>query len=302
MKDALIIVNPAAGGGRAGAAWSQLEPLAHRLAEIDSVTPDGAEATRAAVAAALEDGRGRIVAFGGDGTAHLVAGALLAAGAGHQVTLGIVPAGTGSDLCRALAVPREVPAALRRALLGAAAPLDAGRCDGERGSFFFVNIASAGVGGMVDEMVNALPTRGTTAFLRATLAALRTYRCVPVRIALDGEAWYEGPILVAAVANGVSFGKGMRVAPQAKTDDGLFDVVVAGEVGGLDLLRRLPQLYLGWHLEAKPVRCRRAKEVRLEPLGKLPVFDADGETYPSGSATFTILPAALRVAGPVAAA
>ena len=300
MKEALVIVNPAAGGGRAGATWSQLEPLAHRLAEIASVTPAGAEATRVAVAAALDQGYGRIVAFGGDGTAHLVAGALLAAGAGERVTLGIVPAGTGSDLSRALAVPRKVPAALRRALLGPPAPIDAGRCTGEKSSFYFVNIASAGVGGLVDEMVNAMPGRGTTAFLRATLTALRRYRCVPVRISLDGEAWYEGPILVAAVANGISFGKGMRVAPEAKPDDGLFDVVVAGEVGGLDLLRRLPQLYLGLHLNAKPVRYRRAKEVRLEPLAPLPVFDADGETYPSGPATFTLLPAALRVAGPIA--
>ncbi len=300
MKEALVIVNPAAGGGRAGETWSQLEPLAHRLAEVASVTPAGADATRAAVAAALEEGYGRIVAFGGDGTAHLVAGALLAAGAGDRVTLGVVPAGTGSDLSRALAISRAVPRALRRALLGPPAPLDAGRCVGEKSSFFFVNVASAGVGGRVDEMVNAMPGRGTSAFLRATLAALRQYRCVPVRIALDGEAWFEGPILVAAVANGTCFGKGMHVAPRARPDDGLFDVVVAGEIGGLDLLRRLPQLYLGLHLNAKPVHYRRAREVRLEPLAPLPVFDADGETYPSGPATFTLLPGALRVAGPIA--
>jgi diacylglycerol kinase (ATP) len=299
MSEALVIVNPAAGGGRAGEAWSQLEPLAHRLAEVTAVTPGGPEETRAAVAEALDQGCGRIVAFGGDGTAHLIGGALLAAGAGVHVTLGIVPAGTGSDLCRVLAIPREVRSALRRALLGPPAPFDAGRCEGDRSSFFFVNIASAGIGGRVDEMVNALPGRGTTAFLRATVAALREYRCVPVRIALDGEAWYEGPVLVAAVANGTCFGKGMHAAPRAKVDDGLFDVVVAGQVGRLDLLRRLPQLYLGWHLNARPVRWRRAREVHLEPLAPLPVFDADGETYPSGPATFTMLPAALRVAGPL---
>ena len=302
MKAALVVVNPAAGGGRAGQTWSQLEPFAHGIADIDSVTPQGADATRAAVAFALERGYARIVAFGGDGTAHLVVNALLAAGVGERITLGVVPAGTGSDLARALAVPRDERTALARALLGPPAPLDAGRCEGARGGFYFVNIASAGIGGQVDEMVNALAGRGTTAFLHATLAALRRYRCVPVRIALDGEAWYEGPILVAAVANGTSFGKGMRVAPRASTDDGLFDVVVAGEIGGLDLLRRLPQLYLGWHLRARPVRYRRARIVRLEPLAPLPVFDADGETYPSGPATFTLLPAALRVAGVVPAA
>lgn len=302
MREALVVVNSAAGGGRAGEAWSQIEPLAHRLADIEVVTPTGAQATRAAIAAALELGCERVVAFGGDGTVHLVVNSLLAAGAGGDVTLGVVPAGTGSDMARALAVPRDARSALRRALLGLPVPLDAGRCTGDRGSFHFVNIASAGIGGMVDEMVNAIPGRGTTAFLRATLAALRRYRCVPVRIALDGEAWFEGPILLAAVANGTCFGKGMRAAPQARTDDGLFDVVVAGEIGGPDLVRRLLQLYLGRHLDAKPVRWRRAREVRLQPLAPLPVFDADGETYPSGPATFTMLPGALRVAGPTPAA
>jgi diacylglycerol kinase (ATP) len=299
VKDALIVVNPAAGGGRAGAAWSLVEPLAHRLAEVDVTAPAGAPATRDAVALALDRGYRRIVAFGGDGTAHLVASTLLAAGAGQQVTFGVVAAGTGSDLARALAVPRDVLPALARALLGPPAPMDAGHCEGESGAFHFINIASAGIGGLVDEMVNALPRRGTTAFLRATLSALRRYRCVPVRIALDENAWYEGPILLAAVANGTCFGKGMRAAPQARTDDGLFDVVVAGEIGGPDLPRRLLQLYLGRHLDAKPVRWARARVVRLEPLAPLPVLDADGETYPSGAATFTMLPAALRIAAPL---
>jgi len=292
----LVVVNPAAGGGRAGSAWSSLAPHARRLADLEAIMPDGAAATRDAVIAAIDRGCTRIVAFGGDGTAHLVANALLSAGAGEHVTIGLVPAGTGSDLARALDVPRDARAALPRALLGAPAPLDAGRCESARGSFYFVNVASAGIGGRVDEIVNALPRRGPTAFLRATLTALRHYRCVPVRITLDGDPWFDGPVLVAAVANGTCFGKGMRVAPRACTDDGEFDVVVAGEIHGLDLVRRLPQLYLGRHLDARPVRYRRARVVRLEPLEPLPAFDADGETYPSASATFTILPASLRIA------
>lgn len=298
MTEALVIVNPAAGGGRAGERWSEAEPLAHQLAEVESVTPVGRAATREAVAAALQRGIGRIVAVGGDGTVHLVAGTLLEAGAGSRVTLGVVPAGTGSDLARALAVPREARAALRRALTGAPRAIDAGRCDGEGAGFFFVNIASAGIGGMVDELVNAQPDRGTTAFLRATLTALRRYRCVPVRISLDGEAWFEGPTLVAAVANGTHFGKGMRVAPEAQIDDGLFDVVVAGAIAGAQLPVRLAQLYLGLHLRARPVRHRRARRVHIEPLAPLPAFDADGETYPSGPATLTVLEKALRIAGP----
>ncbi|MFH1177536.1 MAG: YegS/Rv2252/BmrU family lipid kinase [Acidobacteriota bacterium] len=300
MSETLVVVNPTAGGGRAGAAWAAVAAEAARMAEIRVAQPQGAAAARAAVQDAVARGCERVVAFGGDGTAHLVANALLNAGVGERVTLGVVPAGTGSDLARALAIPRHPLQALRRALLGPPAPFDAGSCSSEGGSFFFVNIASAGVGGLVDQLVNAIPRRGPTTFLLCTLRALRRYRCVPVRVFADGEGWYEGPILLLAVANGTTFGKGMRFAPDAKVDDGLFDLVLVGEVAGLELLRRLPQVYLGRHLGAKPVHACRARQVHLEPLAELPVFDVDGETYPSGPATFTLLPAALRVAGNVA--
>jgi diacylglycerol kinase (ATP) len=132
--------------------------------------------------------------------------------------------------------------------------------------------------------------------LRATLAALWRYRCVPVRVSLDDREWYEGPLFLLAVANGTTFGKGMRVAPQARPDDGLLDVVAVGEVSGWELLLRLPQVYLGRHLHARPVLHARARKVCLEPLAPLPPLDADGETYPSGPVTFTIAPGALRIA------
>ena len=298
MSATLVLVNPAAGGGRAGRFWERLQPEAEAFAPVRVVTPDGAEASRRAVLEAVESGCERVVAVGGDGTAHLAAGVLL--GARSAATLGIVPAGTGSDLARPLGIPRDPGRALRRALLGPPLAIDAGRCDGERGGFFFVNIASAGVSGMVDETVNAVATRGRATFLRCTLTALARYRCVPVRVWADGEEWYAGPVLLLAVANGTTFGKGMRVAPGAALDDGLFDVVAVGEVGGLQLARRLPQLYFGKHLGAKPVRFRRAREVRLEPAAPLPPFDVDGETYPSGAVTFRVLPRALQVAGPLA--
>ncbi|MGD1146636.1 MAG: diacylglycerol kinase family protein [Thermoanaerobaculaceae bacterium] len=295
MNETVVLVNSAAGGGRARRFWDRLRPLAETLSAIRVVMPSDPAASRRAVAEALASGCSRVVAVGGDGTAHLVANALLAGGCGN-VAMGIVPAGTGSDLARALGIPRAPGAALRQALLGPCFPIDAGLCEGPACRFAFVNIASAGIGGLVDEAVNAIPDRGRTAFLRATLAALRQYRCVPVRVSLDDRGWYEGPLFLLAVANGTTFGKGMRVAPRARPDDGLFDVVAVGEVSGWELVLRLPQVYLGRHLHARPVRYARAWQVRLEPLAPLPAFDVDGETYPSGPVTFTIAPGALRIA------
>jgi diacylglycerol kinase (ATP) len=295
MSETLVVVNPAAGGGRAGRFWERLAPQGARMAVFEVAVADRAEGSRRAVEEAIARGCQRVVAVGGDGTAHLVANALLAGGV--PVTLGIVPAGTGSDLARALKIPRDPGAALRRALLGPPTPVDAGRCATEHGAFSFINIASAGIGGLVDEAVNALPGRGRTAFLRATLSALRRYRCVPVGVEVDGERWYEGPLFLLAVANGTTFGKGMRIAPDARVDDGAFDVVLVGEIAGLELVRRLPQVYLGRHLGARPVRHRRGVRVLLEPRAPLPPFDIDGETYRSCAAVFEIQPGALRIAG-----
>lgn len=299
MSGTVVLVNPAAGGGRAGGLWARVRTAAERLAAVRVVTPGSADASRLAVREAIAAGCDRVVAVGGDGTTHLVANALLDANA-TAVTLGIVPAGTGSDLARSLAIPHDPDRALRRALLGAPTAVDAGRCVGPAGSFAFVNIASAGISGMVDEAVNARPERGRTAFLRATLAALRRYACVPVRVSVDGAPLFEGPLFLLAVANGTTFGKGMRIAPAAVVTDGLFDVVAVAQIAGPELILRLPQVYLGRHMRARPVSWRRAREVRIEPAAPLPPFDVDGETYPSGPATFTVLPGALRVAGPVA--
>lgn len=297
VSTTLVMVNPYAGGGRAGTLWQRWRSQGHRWGRLQEAVLPSANAAVKAVRRAVEDGCERLVIWGGDGTVHLVAGALLEVGAGARVTLGLVPAGTGSDLARAFAVPRRLGQALLRALVGPPLVCDAGRCDGQNGSFFFVNIASAGLSGLVDEQVNAQPGRGATAFLRATLRAIRLYRAVEVKVEVDRKRWFSGKMLLLAVANGTTFGKGMRVAPAADPGDGEFDVIAVHSVSRGRLLRELPRLYLGRHLGAAPVRFTRGRQVRLLPAEPVPPFDADGETYPGGEALFTVLPGALRIAG-----
>jgi diacylglycerol kinase (ATP) len=297
VSGTLVIVNPNAAGGRAGPLWDALAPVARGLADVHAVrTTDRAEAT-ATIHEAVGAGTDRVVILGGDGTIHVAVNALLDRDMAAEVVLGLVPAGTGSDLARVLNIPRNSEQALETALRGAPRRVDAGRCRMETGIFHFCNIASAGVSGLVDVMVNANPRRGRTAFLRATLRALRAYRCLPLRATVDGAVWYSGPAFLLAVANGTTFGKGMRIAPGALLDDGLFDLVLVGEVAGFELLRRLPQVYLGRHVGAPQVQSRRGTDVVIEPLAKFPPLDVDGETYPSGVAHFTLLPGALRFAG-----
>jgi diacylglycerol kinase (ATP) len=159
-----------------------------------------------------------------------------------------------------------------------------------------LNVASAGISGVVDEAVNARPDRGPAAYLAATLGAIWRYRNRPCRVSVDGEPWFEGEIFLLAVANGTCFGRGMRIAPEARFDDGEADVVLIAPMARWQLVFQMPRIYRGTHLAgARYVHWRRGREVRIEPLTPFPPFDLDGEVFAADAARFTLLPAALRV-------
>jgi diacylglycerol kinase (ATP) len=291
-----VYVNPRSGRGRAHEVWESLrrnEPRLQAAHVVRSADPDRA---REELTGVLDEPVERVLVVGGDGTVHLVGNLLLDLGLGARVPLGVIPAGTGSDIARALRIPTAPRAALARALSAEPRRMDTLLIvtdDGRRRHV--LNVASAGISGLVDEAVNALPTRGTLAYLGATLGAVGRYRNVPCRVVVDGVVWCEGDILLVAVANGPTFGNGMRVAPGARPDDGAADVVLVGPIPRWQLPLRLPQIYLGTHVHARFVRTGQAQSVRLEPLAAFPPFDVDGETFPAAAASITLRPGALLV-------
>jgi diacylglycerol kinase (ATP) len=294
----VVFVNEKSGRGRARWLLDRLREREARLRHAVVVSAATVGAARADLDRALDADPERIVIFGGDGTTHLVANQLLDRRQGADVTLGLVPAGTGSDFARSLRVPRVVFRAMSRALDGEPQPVDAIRVATDDGARrHAVNVFSAGISGLVDEEVNAVRRRGTISYLAATLRALGRYRNVACRVTVDGERWHEGPMLLLAVANGRTFGNGMRIAPHASPHDGLADVVLVGPVPRSQLPFRLPQIYLGTHLHTRFVRFGNARLVRLEPLAPLPPLDLDGETMPAGPATISVEAGALRFAG-----
>jgi diacylglycerol kinase (ATP) len=297
MDRTVIVVNPAAGGGRAGRIWQRLQSAVPAIAAARVVAAGDAASARAGLAEEVAAGAERVLAIGGDGTAHLVVNVLLESGRASEVAFGLVPAGTGSDLARTLGLPPQPEAALCHALAAAPRTIDAvrvRRTDAEIGCFV-VNTFSAGLAGAVSVEVNALPHRGRGSYLAATLRGLLRYRPVPCRVEVDGEVLYDGGFFLAAVTNGRFFGNGMQVAPRALLDDGLLDVVLSPPVPLWQLPYRLPQFLSGRHLGLPFIRWRRARRVRFEPAPGFPPFDVDGETLASGPAEVTVLPAALRV-------
>ena len=295
--DLVFLVNPAAGSGRGAAVWSALADSHPELRGATVIRESDPAAGRAAVLAALAGRAGRaLVAVGGDGTVHHAANALLAGGLAARVPLAVIPAGTGSDFARSLGIPGAPVAALETALAGGPRPLDAieVRVAGAAPRWV-VNSASAGLSGVVVEAVAALPRRRATTYVSSTVRALLRYRSLPCRVAVDGEPLYEGPAFLWAATNGPTFGKGMRIAPRARLDDGLLDVVVVGDVPRWLLPVRLPQVLVGRHLGLPQVRHRQGRRVSWEPLVPFPPLELDGEAAPSGVAELAIAPAALRV-------
>ena len=294
MKETVVLVNPLAGSGRAGEVWNE---LGRRHPELQGATGIRESSSREALLRLEEVLRQgsvrRLIVLGGDGSVRLAANALLESGAADRVSLGLVPAGTGSDLAATLGIPDEPSEALEVALGGRSRRVDAMEVAAESYRRFAVNVVSAGISGPVVEKINSLARRHAASYLTATLGALFRYRAPDCRITVADEVWHEGPLLLVAVANGPTFGRGMRIAPGARIDDGSLDLVLVPSLPIWMVPWRLLQLYRGTHLGSPGIHHRRAKEVRVAPLEAFPPFDLDGDVGPAEAVTISIVPGAL---------
>lgn len=299
----IIVVNPAAGGGRTGREWSGVSAQLR----ADGLRFDAALTGRPGDAAgiarlAAEEGRSLIVAAGGDGTVHEVVNGLLQAGERAQTRLGMLPMGTGSDLCRTFGIPLEPVSAAAVLQAGHTRRIDAGRltCAGPSGTVrrYFVNIADAGIGGDVADFVNRgfRVINGQVTFSLAAVLTLLRWRNPRLHLDLDGET-LELVSQQVVVANCEYYGGGMRIAPAAVPDDGLFDVVISGDLGILETLRLLARVRAGAHLSHPKLERRLARRVEVSSERRVGV-DADGERPGDLPAVFEVVPSALELVVP----
>ena len=309
MNDTVVIVNPASAGGRTGKEWPRVRrclvdagvDFEHRL------TSAGGDATMLA-RDALRDGCARVVAVGGDGTLNEVLNGFFDPDTLEPVNpkavLGMLPSGTGGDFRKTAGIPHAPAAACALIARGDVRTVDVGRIDYHGGgappSRWFINIADCGIGGDVVHRVNLSrkAAGGTLTFLYHSLAALARYGSRRVRVEVDG-AVTEAELQNVVVANGRWFGGGMKIAPNASLEDGLFDVLLCKDLGFRRSLAGLPQLYKGTHLGRDGITFARGRVVAVTPLEDRPViFDVEGEEVGRAPATLTCLPGALRLCAP----
>jgi YegS/Rv2252/BmrU family lipid kinase len=298
----LAIINPQAGGGRAGRlADSVKNKLENSFDELRFGIARAKEEVGEYLDAAGREGIDRLIVVGGDGTNHVVLNELMKRPE-IKPAFASLPVGTGGDWARMLGIPPDLDKAVDWLTRSRAVACDVGKIEyrdfknGDRpASRFFLNIASAGVSGEVDAQVNRARRRTPLTFLRATVAALLSYKPQRVTVNCDGQEFYRGRSYLAALANGRFFGRGMKVAPNAQINDGLFDVILVEGMSRPKILFALQTVFSGKHLRRPDVHERRSAMVTIHSEDGPLALDLDGEEACGSELIFTILPKFLNI-------
>jgi YegS/Rv2252/BmrU family lipid kinase len=289
-----FLVNPASANGATGKRWPKLYRRARELGLDGDVLLSQQPRHLSMLARDVADDYELLVVVGGDGTVNEVVNGVV----GKDVELAVVPAGTGQDFGRTYGLPEKQDEALRVALSGHTRAVDLGRATWAGGEHYFVNVGSVGMSGAVAQRANGMSKAlgGRVTFYYALVREFATWKNTEVTVRYDGGE-RRGRMHDVIVANGRWHGGGMKLAPDAVPDDGLFDVVLIGDITKLDFVTTSPKLYGGGHVHHPRVEVLRTAAVEIDSASPLPV-ELEGEPVGTTPARFEIVPRALRVRVP----
>lgn len=290
----LLVVNPAAGRGRAGRLAMEAERAlgaAFGVVERIETTAPGAAVTQ--VRQGVEAGAERVVVLGGDGTLHEAANGLLRAEVRERPPIAIIPAGTGNDYAKlAGTMGHAVHGAVQRIRRAEVRKFDVGLAWGE----YFLNSVGIGFDAEVARVVNGWKRfTGMPAYLAAVLKVLSGFRTLELDVTCDEES-FVGHLLLLEVAIGPCVGGGFRLTPDASPDDGWLDICAIQRVSMPGILMRLPLVMVGKHTRLKAVRMLRARRVAVSNRNGPLHAQFDGELREvAGSMEIRLEPRALPV-------
>lgn len=301
-----FILNPNSGGGRGEREWKQVEALLGQYFSSSQIykTKRSGDATLLSKRAALQ-GYKHIISAGGDGTLNEVVNGLMQTPAKvrQNVSLGLFPLGSGDDFAKSLLWPKDFKQRLQGLAQNKTQKVDVGLMyyqdqNGKKLQRYFVNICDFGMGGEVVARVNRSSKilGGKIAYLTSILETLMTFKAFSIEASLEGKKRKFHDIILGIVANGSYFGGGLCVAPQAKLDDGLFEVILVEKMAALDFLKVLPQLYLRRALNVKGIHHFQSTSLSVKTLQAREVLlDCDGEQPGILPASFELLPQELQI-------
>jgi diacylglycerol kinase (ATP) len=309
----LIIVNPASADGATKENWPKIaSDLRTHFGPFTVAFTEAVGDGRSLAADATKQGTKLIIACGGDGTISEVANGIIESN--EEAELGVLPSGTGGDFRRSLKISTNIATAARALREGRTRVIDVGRVTfvndaGERETRYFINVASFGMSTAVLERQKSgdakkwLPSLGSRklgsklSYAAATLQTTLESSATEVYAQLDEQTERRLRLAEFAVANARYYGGAMKIAPDAKLDDGLFDVITIGDAGAFRILANSPRLYFGSHLRMDEVSHALAKRIVARPTTKdaRVAVELDGEIVGRLPVTFQIVPRGLRV-------
>jgi diacylglycerol kinase (ATP) len=303
----LILANPTAGGGLASEALPRLRSFALQKQWNAEFRSAGSSAEFAQIAREeAAAGRERIFALGGDGTFQ----ALLNAVAGNaSVSIGVLPAGGGNDLASALGLPLDPVRAAERILTqGEAMRLDAAWVRTADGADrLYMGGGGVGLDAEAARFASGAyrKMRGRSRYLLSAIRALEKFRGIEVRVSLEGakQDSLHATALVLGILNTPSYGAGLRLAPEARMEDGRLNLVLLENLSALEIAGILPRLAVSGEIRTERIQRHCVTRVRIETERPC-AFHADGEIVGVTPVEVAVVPGAMRVwrarkAGPV---
>lgn len=298
------IVNPHSANGRTARRWQEYERVLRDVFDkLDSEwTKSPLDATILA-RRAIKDGYETIISVGGDGTLNEVVNGFFEDGKplNPDVKLGVISTGTGADFIKTIKFPKDITEIAKRFAEPQIKKCDAGLIyfkdhNGNDITRYFINIADFGIGGETVDRVNRTTKAfgGFFSFLWGSAITVLKYKNKRVRLKIDGRDYGEMLCNSVVVANGRFFGGGMMIAPRAEIDDGLFDVVIAGDISRIDFLKYGPKIYRGDHINLPQVTYLEAKILEAESEERV-LLDVDGEQPGILPARFEVIPSSLNL-------
>jgi len=288
----VLIVNPVAGGGRGGRVLGEALDAFRKLDIVPPVYMTAAHGEAREIATRVAaSGAAVIVALGGDGHAAAVGEALVGTG----TALAVLPAGSANDYARSLRMPRRnVKGAVATIVRGEIRLVDAIRVRNGGAERHFLNVVGTGFDAAVAERAEHIPyLRGTGRYVVAIARELPRFTAAQLELTIDGQRRSERAMMIA-IANGHSYGGGMRIAPAAQLDSGWLEICIVGDVSRAEFLRAFPRVFRGTHIAHPRVTMLRGREVALSADRPLTLM-ADGEQVGQLPAQISVAPEALAV-------
>ncbi|MCK4919713.1 MAG: diacylglycerol kinase family lipid kinase [Bacteroidales bacterium] len=303
LKKWIVIVNPNAGGGKCGRDWPKIETLLLKTKlDFESILTERKFHAMVLSRKFIKQGHRNFIVVGGDGTLHEVINGIFSQEGIQttEITLGVIPVGTGNDWSRMFGIPRQYEKAIQTLITGNTFIQDIGRVLYTRNDKivqrYFLNIAGMGFDAMVAQKSNDLKEKGKTGkllYFWNIFIGLFGYKHFPASLNIDGEI-NECDIFSMNIGICQFSGGGMKQVPNAIADDGIFDLTIIKKIGKFNVIKSLPMLYNGRIIKHPRVMALNGKKIKIES-DKEVFLETDGESLGNAPFEFEIIPRSLKV-------